>query len=149
MAALAQDADAMALAEVHVASGQGADASPLPVAYRALLLVCERAGMCARIWARMWAPACERGSPEIPALHVLAACWGREVGRLLGEGANAGLQAGGFACVMPRLLCEHRRVGGFYARLGMAAEPDSRQTFRRAGVELSMLAHRTTLPVPQ
>jgi hypothetical protein len=50
---------------------------------------------------------------------------------------------------MPRLLCEHRRVGGFYARLGMAAEPDSRQTFRRAGVELSMLAHRTTLPVPQ
>lgn len=176
--AAARPEDASELAELHVASWQGAYAGIVPAEHLAQLSVqsravrwrewIERGELCLIAWEEAAAgDAAPRAigfvscgkcrDPDLPdwgeiwAIYVLPSHWSRGAGQALWRHACAALRARGFENVSLWVLADNERAIRFYRRAGLSPDPGAGQTITIGGktlVEVRYRAALNTVPDP-
>jgi GNAT superfamily N-acetyltransferase len=167
----AREADARAIADVHVASWQAAYRGVMSDEYLAALstdrrtamwreaivggspqlLVAERdAAQGARVegwiaFGRSRDAGAPAGTGEIWAFYAHPDAWSTGVGRALWAGAHAGLRAHGFDTVVLWVLTANPRARRFYQQLGLVPEPAQLKSFSMGGRTLEQIRYTGAL----
>lgn len=150
--------DLRAVAELHVASWQGAYVGILPCAYLANLSVERREESWRQVLAEgqsellvahdgasvvgfvSFGPSRDADAPagrgEIWAIYVLPRAWSTGVGRALLAAARARLLAAGFRSISLWVIVGNERATRFYSTAGFTMEPGSEKAFEIEGTEV-------------
>lgn len=160
--------DAQAIAEVHVATWQGAYRGLLPDAYLAGLSVERRAHWWSRALADpeidIFVGSNETGSVvgfaslqgsrdaddleetgELTTIYVMPEAWGRGLGRALMEAILDRARQRGFRCVTLWVLDANQRARRFYEKLGFSTDGAEKTETPTEGVVLLEVRYRLDL----